>query len=63
MPPDFEKATCAEATWWAPAKIMPALGAHPVGHIRTCFPRKNGCPRQGSGECEGESEGRALRPM
>ena len=20
----------------------------PIGHIRTCFPRKNGCPRQGS---------------
>ena len=48
VPPDFATGTCAEATWWAPSKVMPALGACPIGHIRTCFPRKNGCPRQGS---------------
>ena len=85
--PDFAMATCAEATWWAPSKVMPggvvgsrvreaegrrdfiiicvyscvplclsfmssycisALGSYPIGHIKTCFPRKNGCPRQGS---------------
>jgi len=46
--PDFALASCAEATWWHPEKVMPALGSFPVGHIKTCFPRKNGCPRQGS---------------
>jgi len=37
-----------EETWWKPSDVMPSLGMRPVGHIRTCFPRKNGCPRQGS---------------
>ena len=46
--PDFATGTCAEATWWAPTKVMPALGSFPIGHIKTCFPRKNGCPRQGA---------------
>ena len=31
-----------EETMWDPKLIMPALGVRPVGHIRTCFPRKNG---------------------
>ena len=36
----------APACRWDPKKIMPALGIQPIGHIRTCFPRRNGCPRQ-----------------
>ena len=28
--------------------LTPACRAKPVGRIRTCFPKKNGCPRQGS---------------
>ncbi len=35
-------AGCYEETMWDPKIIMPSLGIRPVGHIRTCFPRKNG---------------------
>ena len=34
--PDFATGTCAEATWWAPTKVMPALGSFPIGHIKVC---------------------------
>ena len=33
---------CFEETMWDPKIIMPALGLRPIGHVRTCFPRKNG---------------------
>ena len=35
-------AGCFEEILWDPKIVMPALGIRPVGHIRTCFPRKNG---------------------
>jgi hypothetical protein len=35
-------AGCYEENAWDPKIIMPALGTRPIGHIRTCFPRKNG---------------------
>jgi hypothetical protein len=35
-------AGCFEEILWDPKAVMPALGIRPVGHIRTCFPRKNG---------------------
>jgi len=41
-------ADCYEESMWDPKIIMPALGIQPIGHVRTCFPRRNGCPRQGS---------------
>jgi len=41
-------ADCYEESLWDPKVVMPALGIRPVGHVETCFPRRNGCPRQGS---------------
>ena len=41
-------ADCYEESFWDPKVVLPALGIRPIGHIRTCFPRRNGCPRQGS---------------
>ena len=39
---------CYEERTWDPKVVMPALTMMPIAHVKSCFPRRNGCPRQGS---------------
>eukprot|EP00960_Hanusia_phi_P062597 765209-Hanusia_phi.AAC.2 len=39
---------CYEERTWDPKVMMPALTMMPIAHVKSCFPRRNGCPRQGS---------------